>query len=107
MLEVHTSDGSRIRVCLANFDFSGLGERKRPSSLLNLKRVVHELVEASPGVIQDDHFRFLPVEPDPGAGLLGLASTNEAQFDRYARTLAVHRRKLAIGDAISQRRTNR
>lgn len=95
LVEIHRARGPRIRLCLADFDFSGLGDRKRPSSLLNLKLLVRELAAASPAAHLDDAFRFLAPEFDAGAGLLGLPSTNEAQFDRYSRTLVVHRRKLA------------
>lgn len=95
LVEIHRHRGPRIRLCLADFDFSGLGDRKRPSSLLNLKLLVRELAAASPAARVDDAFRFLAPEFDAGAGLLGLPSTNESQFDRYSRTLVLHRRKLA------------
>ncbi|MBK7975026.1 MAG: hypothetical protein IPK07_17665 [Deltaproteobacteria bacterium] len=95
LVEIHRAAGPRVRLCLADFDFSGLGDRKRPSSLLNLKLLVREVAAASPAARVDDAFRFLAPEFDAGAGLLGLPSTNEAQFDRYSRTLFLHRRKLA------------
>ncbi len=100
LVEIHRRDRPRIRFCLAEFDFTGLEERKRPSALLNLKLLIRDLMAASPLAAFDDHFRFVAPEFDAGAGLLGLPSTNEQQFDRYARTLAVHRRKLAAGETF-------
>ncbi len=107
LVEIHRSRGPRVRLCLADFDFSGLGDRKRPSALLNLRLLVRELLAGSPNAVVDDSFRFLTTEFDPGAGALGLPSTNEPQFDRYARLLAAQRRKRLQADPVSRSRTNR
>ncbi len=108
LLEIHRTRGPRVRLCLASFDFSGLGERKRASALLNLKLLVRELLAGSPNATLDESFRFLAPEFDPGAGALGLPSTNEQQFDRYARLLAAHRRKRRAGlDRLSPPGPNR
>jgi len=45
-----------IRVMETEFDFSGMGERKLASAMLNFNAIFRDLVEHAPEVVVDDHF---------------------------------------------------
>ncbi len=94
-----------IRLIENEFDFSGLGQRKVPSALLNFLTVYRDLLEHAPQALHDEYFKRISYVLEEGGGKdemrtqlqdLGLSSSakklydNKAFFTDYSSRIYLH-----------------
>lgn len=100
-----------IRVMESEFDFSGMGERKQASAMLNFNTVFRDLVAHAPGVVVDENFNRISYvmteakEPDRVRSRLqeeiGISSNarklydNKAFFTDYSSRIYLHHLRAA------------
>jgi len=107
-----------IRIVETEFDYSGLGERMSPSSLLNFNFLLSAVREGAPEAVEDKTFNLVgytmtevPKEDKVRAELASVLGTSEGTqriydnrflFDEYSARLYLHRlrrRSMAAGAA--------